>query len=632
MDTLLTQSHAENRDAQKSRRRRRQMAQNTHYFCWEWQLQSAPEAVWPFFADTNRLNRDAGIFPVEELSQAETAPGQHRLRYRLPLPVEWDEAPFEWTFPYRYGVLRQYRRGPLRTMRILATLNRTPEDGTHLVYETWVEPANILGRLALPLALGIVAPRRFATAVTHYDTLAQKEMLPEAVTVPASLSPGGRQRLQTLTQQLRDQGLSDYLVDCLTDLLQTADDLTLARIRPYVFADLWQASRREVLELFLWATRLGLLNFQWELLCPMCRGAEDRVHAHLQDVETEAHCSTCNIDFSADFEQSVELSFTPNPAIRTVARREFCVAGPQQTPHIAVQQLLPPRQQRLVMPLLENGRYRLRTQNLPGGLHFQVRADGHEAALIQATPAGWVAEEVPLAPEPTLSLANQTESEQLFVLERMAWSDQATTAAEVVSLQRFRDLFSDEALRPGEQFSVGSLTVLFTDLRDSTRLYREIGDATAFGLVLNHFDVLQDMIDAEGGAIVKTIGDAVMAVFKRPVAALRAMTRAQETLANPPQGKRPLFLKAAIHAGPSIAVTLNERLDYFGTTINMAARLEKFSGGKDIVISDRVYTDPEVRTFLEAADNPFAAAPFEAQLRGFDEECFALWRVSVKQL
>ncbi len=58
--------------------------------------------------------------------------------------------------------------------------------------------------------------------------------------------------------------------------------------------------------------------------------------------------------------------------------------------------------------------------------------------------------------------------------------------------------------------------MLFTDLKSSTQLYREIGDATAFGRVMNHFDVVKKLIAEEDGALVKTIGDAVMAVFRRP--------------------------------------------------------------------------------------------------------------------
>jgi len=173
---------------------------------------------------------------------------------------------------------------------------------------------------------------------------------------------------------------------------------------------------------------------------------------------------------------------------------------------------------------------------------------------------------------------------------------------------------------------VGTLTVLFTDLRNSTRLYREIGDATAFGRVMNHFDVLKKVITDEDGALVKTIGDAVMAIFRRPVGALKAMLAAQEMLASPAEGMSPLTLKAGIHEGPCIAVTLNDRLDYFGSTVNMAARLESLSTGDDVVISHAIYDDAEVRELIRAEN--LQATPFEMMLKGFDEERFELWRVS----
>jgi class 3 adenylate cyclase len=238
----------------------------------------------------------------------------------------------------------------------------------------------------------------------------------------------------------------------------------------------------------------------------------------------------------------------------------------------------------------------------------------------------WTAEELKLSTHTSLELENQTTAEQLLILERLAWNDQAATAAEVTALQIFRDLFSTEALRPGEQISVGTLTVLFTDLRNSTKLYREIGDATAFGRVMNHFDVLKKAIADEDGALVKTIGDAVMAVFRSPAAAVRAMLHAQQVLAMPPEGTMPLILKAGIHSGPCIAVTLNDRLDYFGSTINMAARLEGLSTGSDVIISSQVYNDAEVRDLLGPATE-LKAAPFEVELKGFAEERFQLWRV-----
>ena len=101
-------------------------------------------------------------------------------------------------------------------------------------------------------------------------------------------------------------------------------------------------------------------------------------------------------------------------------------------------------------------------------------------------------------------------------------------------------------------------------------------------------------------------------------------------LADPPEGTAPLTLKAGIHSGPCIAVTLNDRLDYFGSTVNMAARLESLSTGSDVIISRAVYDDPEVREFLHSPENELQTASFEIELRGFDQEKFELWRVQQK--
>jgi class 3 adenylate cyclase len=377
----------------------------------------------------------------------------------------------------------------------------------------------------------------------------------------------------------------------------------------------------------LQATRIGLLDLQWELICPHCRGAAQTASS-LAGVRSEVACETCNIDFTVNFHRSVELTFRPNASIREVETRFFCVGGPEVTPHVIAQQLLGAGTQRELSVPLETGRYRVRTMGLPGAQYLATNEQGKTEAALVACPEGWPSDELELALQPAIKLENQTAGEQLFILERMAWSDQAATAAEVTALQVFRDLFANEALRPGDQISVGSLTVLFTDLRNSTRMYRAIGDATAFGHVMNHFDVLKQAIAAEDGAVVKTIGDAVMAVFRRPASALRAMLAAQQELASPTSGGQPLTLKAGLHSGPCIAVTLNDRLDYFGSTVNLAARLEGLSTGDDVIISADVRTDPEVEELLRNPANRLSASRFEMKLKGFDEECFELWRVA----
>ncbi len=597
-----------------------------HYH-WQWDLKSTPEALWPFLADTNRTNHDSATPSIQNLTARDALTNsRRRLRlFRLGVAVEWEEEPFEWVRPMHYGVVRRYTSGPVAIMRILADL--TPSaGGTRVDYNVWATPRTPFGLLAIPVQIGLFSARGFDKAVRQYDRLASIKALPLELPTHAAFTPGGRERLATLRQQLGTQSNRPDLADRLAQVIENGDDLALVRLRPYVLADYWGVPRRDVLELCLWATRLGLLDFQWDLLCPSCRGAKQSVPT-LGNVEQPVHCDNCHIDFYANFERSVELTFRPNGAIRQIDFVEYCVGGPQVTPHIRAQQLLAPGEERRLTVPLEEGRYRVRAPGINGSLSLLANAHGAPQATVRATPDGWPDAEPQVNARPALHFINATDGERLFILERTEWSDTATTAADVTTLQLFRDLFANEALRPGEQISVGSLTVVFTDLRGSTRMYRQIGDAPAFGRVMSHFDLLRQAITEHEGALVKTIGDAVMAVFRRPAAAMRAMLAAQKMLAAQMENGEPLVLKVGLHFGPCIAVTLNDRLDYFGSTVNLASRLEGLSTGQDIIISAPIAADPEVVALLADPAAGLAGEKMQSILKGFDDEQFELWRV-----
>lgn len=588
------------------------------HYRWVWNLQSDPEKIWPFVADTNRFNHDAAVPPIEML---EAAGGKRRLRLSvMGIPVVWDEPPYEWIRPHRFGVVRRYCSGPVAELRVQAEFLPQPQGGTTLVYQVWARPSGLLGRIVIPFQLGVVSAKAFERAIRMYDQLAQQSKLMLDVPGKVRFTPGGRPRLAQARERMLAEGAPRDLVDRLIRLLESSDDMSLSRLRPYALADAWKVPRKALLEVFLRATRAGLLSLRWDLLCPLCRGPK-QTSASLREIRPTVHCDACNIDFTVNFDQQVELTFNPNPSIRRISVREYCLGGPQLTPHIVLQQRLRPGDCRDVAFRLSPGRYRARVLGLPGSQSLAVSPEGAGKASFRI--GGWSREELLLSPNAVIVLENPTPEERYFVVERTEWSDQAVTAAYVTALQTFRDLFSSEALRPGEQISVGSLAIVFTDLKDSTHLYRTIGDAPAFGRVMSHFDVLRAAVAAHDGAIVKTMGDAIMAVFQRPVNALRAVLQAQETLARPPS----LRLKAGIHAGPCIAVTLNERLDYFGSNVNIAARLVDLSDGSDVVISAAVRSDPEVAAWLAANNGPLSAVPLEATLKGFGEERFELYRV-----
>jgi class 3 adenylate cyclase len=601
---------------------------------WEFDLKSSPERLWPFIADTNRFNRDTGVPEIEvDADQKPRRNARRKVRLSIyGLPVEWEEQPFEWVKPFRFGIERVYSKGPLSRLRVLAELKPNDDGGTHLIYQLWSTPRNLPGAFAVGLQVNLIVSRRFRDAIKKYDAAAFEGAKAEANEPNVSQSSFDRARLESLRQKLvADLEQAELppekcaLADRLVDFLEHADDLAVTRIRPYKLADDWNVPRRDVLEIFLRATRVGLLDFQWDLLCPLCRGPQESGRS-LKDINAHVHCPGCQIDFEVNFDRYVELTFRPNPAVRRVNVFAFCIGSPQMTPHVVAQQLLPAGQERVLNLPLESGSYRLRAMELPGAQDVTVSPDGATAAQVVLSSSGFSRDVLNVAQRFTLELRNETDAEQLVMLERMEWNDQATTAAEVTALQMFRDLFASEALRPGEQISVGTLTVLFTDLRESTKLYREIGDATAFGRVMTHFDVLRKAIAEHDGAVVKTIGDAVMAVFRCAADGVEAMLEAQQVLATPSDGSMPLQLKAGLHTGPCIAVTLNDRLDYFGSTVNLAARLEGLSTGSDVIISRPVYEDAQVRELL--ASHHLSATEFDMTLKGFDEERFALWRVS----
>lgn len=600
---------------------------------WTWSLKSPPEALWPLVSNTDRFNRDCG-FPAVVTVPAK--PGQsgvitngRRVRAVVSgITVEWDERPFEWEENRRFSVRRSYHSGPVLSMMSSCTLEPSASGGTELLYEMVIVPKGIIGRLATRYGVGHRSRALFERTFRLYDGYAQKGILRSNLVTAPALAPGGEARLLAGEKALAESGgQRRALVGKLSDYLRTADDLSVSRIRCFAVADAWKENRIETLSLFLHATRLGVLDFSWDIVCPHCRGAKQSGNS-LIELKNVGRCDTCDIDFSVDFDRSVELTFNPNPSVRAVTRADYCIGGPQVTPHIVAQADIGPGASRVFPIDLAAGRYRARIPGSSRIYPFLIDPHGAAAGLMQLSLAP--RPEFPLAEKSMLTLSNEGSSGLLAIIEHTAWSDQATSAAEVTSLQSFRDLFSREVLRPGEQISVGSMTIVFTDLKGSTAMYRQIGDAPAFGRVLGHFDVLKAAVAENDGSIVKTMGDAVMAVFRNPGKGLNAMITARDRLAalpTPAGDAFPLRLKAGLHFGPCLAITQNDHLDYFGTAVNLAARLCSQSTGNDFVMSEPMAADPSVASLLGAQPDRFVTRNEEVKINGFGNEIVAIRRL-----
>jgi class 3 adenylate cyclase len=127
-------------------------------------------------------------------------------------------------------------------------------------------------------------------------------------------------------------------------------------------------------------------------------------------------------------------------------------------------------------------------------------------------------------------------------------------------------------------------------------------------------------VGSEAGAVVKTIGDAVMATFPAPDRALSAAMRMREAMAelNSDRGSEDLLLKIGIHEGPCIAVSLNERQDYFGQTVNIASRVQHLATTQEIYATEPVLSDARASSLL--AERGIKPEAQNVALRGIANE------------
>jgi class 3 adenylate cyclase len=562
-----------------------------------WEFDHPPEVIWPLLADTGRFNEAAGL-PKHQIRQEEQPDGTVRFFTEAkagPLNLAWEEIPVEWVTDRWFRHERRFSRGPFASLTATVELEPTA-GGCRCVYRMEVEPATLFGRLLLATHFFDGAKRSFDRLIDDVRRFAAGQSQRVFSTKRIPLDEAHTQRLDRIVAEIDANPNGHGLARRLADYILEAQETDLIRIRPRRLARDWRQDDLAVTELCLEAVRDGLLESRWDLLCPRCRGAQLSV-ASLDRVPEAAHCESCNITYDRDFSRNVELSFQPAPAVRPVQDGEFCLFGPMSMPHVILQVTLDPGESRVVPADLAPGSYRYRT--LETGGQCDVDIDGPVPAV--RVDGAEVSPGAPSDPG-TVSLHNDGEGRRTLVVESRTWVADALTAHEVTTLQAFRDLFSNAVLHPGDQVSIAQIALMFTDLKGSTALYERIGDANAYHLVREHFAYLGRIVRGHRGAIVKTIGDAVMAAFAEPADAVRAAIAVQEGTAafNREQGGEAISIKIGVHAGPSIAVTLNDRLDYFGSMVNLAARVQGLAAGGEVVVSGVLAGDPSVAPLVSA--------------------------------
>lgn len=581
---------------------------------WFWNFDAPPDKVWPALADTARFNEAAALpkYHVDTEAQPDGSVLYTGTAKVGPFKLAWRDLPTEWVTNRSFRHARRFSAGPFKSL--IATLRLVADGaGSRGEYELEVEPANLFGAVVLRAGFFRSVGKTFSRLARDAAAYAagQRE---EPFTMPhPRLPPEAAERLRAMSAELARQSLAPPLVQRFATFIAEGAEADLARIRPLRLARRWGVPERQMIELCLRAVRVGLLNLRWDLLCPNCRGGPVGVAA-LDELPRGAHCPSCNIDYDRDFSRNVELTFRPAPQVRPLVDGQFCLFGPMSTPHVVLQQTLEPGETRDVGAALLPGDYRIRPLHPGKGVDLSWAGSGFPEIV---AGRGGIELGAPFTAG-LIRLTNRGDREITVVIEEREWVREALTAHRATAMQIFRDLFSTEVLRPGDEAGIGQVTLMFTDLKGSTAMYGRLGDAAAYRLVRDHFAFLAAEIREHDGAIVKTIGDAVMAAFSDPAQALAAALAVQRNVAafnrEHGQGREALIIKLGLHDGPCIAVTLNGRLDYFGSTVNLAARLQAESEGGDIVLSTALAADPAAGALLKSLPVETASA----QVKGFD--------------
>ncbi len=457
------------------------------------------------------------------------------------------------------------------------------------------------------------------------------------------------ENLFAVLRQSADPGIAG----AIDALVRDAPDRALCRINAVDFAAKAGLDEELVIAAFLHAARLGIFELSWNVLCPGCGGVLDSSATLKSVVKDEYACALCAADYRPTLDEMVEVTFTVSRRMRRIAAHDpnelslaeyfrqivwgSCIDPPEDfellIEDITLEAIELPPGEKALLSLQLPAEFVIFMDPVTHATQFldvkgEATRERQSLSLVidkLRTPTGTIE----LHPGPLrLSLENRTDTRVLPGLwiagdklhELLGRRKPFLTAKRLLTNQVFRDLYGTNTIDADQRLKITSMTFLFTDLKGSTELYERVGDLAAFDLVRAHFRVLQDSVAAEAGAVVKTIGDAVMATFPTPDRAVAAALRMREAMRQLNDGRNghDLLLKIGIHEGPCLAVVLNDRQDYFGQTVNIAARVQALADSRSILATGRVVGSPQTTHLLaERGLDPVAQ---QRALRGIADE------------
>lgn len=546
-------------------------AQHTEFV---WELNSPPEKLWPFVSDTERVNEALGL-PAVKFTGQQTPTGLKRTgSFQLAgMTIEWEEHPFEWIEGRRFGVFREFSKGPFRWFSSAVNMELTANGGTRLTHTIRICPRNFMGRLVAALEIKVKAKKSLDKVYRRIDQIISEKtnrahLDPFRSAKP--LSSTQKSRLTQRLQKLESGSASLEVAEQLRQLLTLAPQQVVSRIRPLEFARTNGLDPQLTTHCFLHAAACQILQIQWDILCPTCRIASDAVST-MDALKNHAYCEACDADFEVDLASVIELVFRAHPEIRDTAQATYCIGGPGHSPHVVAQVTLQPDERFELTTQLDAGEYVLRGPRLPFTLLLNIDSQrGVPRAEIHLR----ITDESPRLPliragSQLLTWVNHEQTSLQIRLERTIPRSDVVTAAQAILTPAFLELFPNEVPDPNRAFTTAEFTICVLRFPGLPSVTERLGDLKACELWTATQRQLRRDVAAAAGVVVCSSTSEVLITFLTLDSALGCLQSLMQNFSSEPAGPP----AAAINRGAVVATNTNGRLDYFGHIIDEARTL-----------------------------------------------------------
>lgn len=523
-------------------------------------VQLTPSELWPLIADTSSLNKQLGLNAMSFEYENGKKIGRSKIWI---FDSVWEEVPWSWSYEKYIKNSRLYSKGPLKEIHSQWNI-RNSGNGSLLR----IQFQGVASRKFLNPLIRVMFKVLGKKLQDHFTSLAGNR---ESGKVANVLPENWQRRMDSINANVKES---------MENLLLYGANVDLNRIQPKKFAREHRLNSRNVINSFLTLSKQPVFRLYFDLMCPHCRAPSHKLES-LGEIPTLAECAACNTKFNSDKEDAVEVVFRPHENFLKLDEVLYCSAEPAQQQKILLKANLKPADQ--IAFDCPDG-----ITDLVLHLDEKDKRTSHPIEIL-TVKSEILLSSIPQSAGKSMSFKNDTEETMSLSLELDTESHDSLRIGEVLSYSEFVNYFGKQSLAPQVAVSLGQQAILFSDIVGSSEMYRAMGDTTAFEKVKIHFEKSFELVRHHKGQVVKTLGDSVMAAFPWTADAIRCAIAMQDWFESE---KSELKIRISMNSGNCLAITLTNGIDYFGDTVNLAAKLQSEAGSGEIILAESMGTLP----------------------------------------